>query len=355
MQILDVADPSRPTLAHLIEPDGQATSVIARDGRLYVAEAEEKVTSPGGRTSGSNRLRVFDIVDHGAEPAELAAPPAAAPGPIVLEGTRLYVRTATGTRIVDVADGRRPVDLGEAPLGSAGFTVSGTQLYSLAGDGLRVVDVASPTAAHETGAYQIVSSDVARIAAADGYVYAQLDSDPTHRPSGLGVFDATDPAQISQVGFVELPSGYINNVLVADGRAYVTTSFNPAGSPELDTTALRIVDLADPTHPVIVGSFKSSVAGFAPGPAVGGGYAYLTRSGPSQGIRVLDVSDPTHVVEIGALREPPWAWQIAVADGHAYLGTNGVLHIFDLGDPLHPRRNRPVEGPAPRACTPSRT
>ena len=77
------------------------------------------------------------------------------------------------------------------------------------------------------------------------------------------------------------------------------------------------------------------IGGAANGVAVQGAYAYV--AGGASGLRIVNVADPAHPVEVGSLPTVAPANAIAVAGGAAYVAAGFAgLRIVDVADPAHP-------------------
>ena len=98
-------------------------------------------------------------------------------------------------------------------------------------------------------------------------------------------------------------------------------------------TVLHVVSVADPSRPVEVGRSDTAIA--PQGLAVSGGYAYVACD--SQGLRVISVSDPTRPEDVAHCDMPGIAHGVEVEGGYVYVANflDG-LRILSVADPLHP-------------------
>jgi len=139
------------------------------------------------------------------------------------------------------------------------------------------------------------------------------------------------PARAEQGYYAPIGScdtaGYASGIAVAGTHAYVA-----------DGTALRIIDVSDPTDPVEVGHFD----GFADAldVAVSGSYAYVTDG--TNGLWVLSVSNPASPVQVGHLATTSQAQaflakSIALKGSYALVGTYAQgTRFISIADPAHP-------------------
>jgi len=147
------------------------------------------------------------------------------------------------------------------------------------------------------------------------------------------------------VGSLNLPSDGARDVTISGSYAYVA-SLQPD---------IQIVDISNPSSPVMVGSLSISGGGLAI--AVSGSYAYLASfsSGGdwNGGLKVVDISNPSSPNLVGSLNyyienpeEPdPAYWRyspisatdIAVSGSIAYVtAQSSGLHIIDISVPSNP-------------------
>ena len=191
----------------------------------------------------------------------------------------------------------------------------------------------------------------------------------------VGLIISALPARAEQGYYAPIGScdtaGYANGVAVAGTHAYVA-----------DGTALRIIDVSDPTDPVEVGHWDGLTD--ALDVAVSGSYAYVADgatglwvfnvSNPSnptqvghlatiiilgqtflaksialsgayalvgtyaQGTRFISIADPAHPVEVAFKFGPGWGADVAVDGGYAYVADlYGNTWIYDILDPAEPQ------------------
>lgn len=145
------------------------------------------------------------------------------------------------------------------------------------------------------------------------------------------ILDATDPAAPAIVGEFtgislgnpNLFGGVKNSIAVSGDRMYVASA-----------TGLRVVDLSDPSAPVLSGT--ASVAMNPTGVVVRGGFAYVADL--SSGLRVFDVSDPATPAQVGTTAGLS-GFAVAVGGDFAYLSSGafgGSVTAVDVSNPGAP-------------------
>lgn len=134
-------------------------------------------------------------------------------------------------------------------------------------------------------------------------------------------FDGYMPYVIGQCNF---PGFFVREIAIQGNYAYVAC----------DLYGLQIVDISDPTHPVLVG--WTTTPGNAWGLAVQGNYVYMVEN--YAGLRVIDVSNPDAPVQVGFCALPGEAFGVDLEDNLAYVADayNGGLRIVNISDPTAP-------------------
>ena len=137
-------------------------------------------------------------------------------------------------------------------------------------------------------------------------------------PDDVGLLDlqALEFAELAQIG------GAAQDVAVSGAYAYLAT-----------VTGLRIVDVSDPSAPVLAGACESG--GSLRGLDVAGSLAYAAAG--SEGLHIFDVSNPSNPMLIGTYPTPGRACDVQVAGTLAYVavGWDGML-ILDVSTPSSP-------------------
>lgn len=149
----------------------------------------------------------------------------------------------------------------------------------------------------------------------------------------LIVADLKDPSLPVELGRVVMPEG-IRAVDLGDRYAYVL----------LGQSGLRIVDLAEPMMPIVVGSLIPE----SPGEsielvdiAIVDAIAYVAewvRGGEFQMARldVIDVSDPTRPASVGVAERMGVATAIEASVDAVFLANSNNVRVYDVSDPTSP-------------------
>ncbi len=114
-------------------------------------------------------------------------------------------------------------------------------------------------------------------------------------------------------------------VAVAGRYAYVLNNTSPT---------LQIIDVSNPTNPVVVGSVGTTAP--ATCVAVAGRYAYLVAGNST--LQIVDVGDPANPVTVSSVPTSGVPRGVAIAGHYAYVANNtgDSLQIFDVTDPANP-------------------
>lgn len=123
------------------------------------------------------------------------------------------------------------------------------------------------------------------------------------------------------------------------GRGQHTGRLNIQGNYlflTLQNSDLRILNIADPSRPTLVGQVRlgdESAAFYGTDVEILGDFAYV-RSG--FGIAIVNIRDKTNPALITRLALSSEPLSLDLADGLLYVGTTGDLSIFSLGTPTFP-------------------
>jgi hypothetical protein len=152
----------------------------------------------------------------------------------------------------------------------------------------------------------------------DGLLYGACDS------GGLRVFQETSPGMFAEIGGVDTPYRS-SDLAVENGWAYLS-----AGS-----SGLQIVDVSDPTTPVLVADVPMQWAGAVD---VAGDYVYVDIAWGQSGLLIVDVSDPAFPSPLGEWSpEGSIGASCILVDGSlGYFGVSDGLVFADLTDPTAP-------------------
>jgi len=160
--------------------------------------------------------------------------------------------------------------------------------------------------------------------------------------SGIG-FDENTRVRIyqeSSVTSIEVPghNDYYSvvGVTVSDNTVFVSSGykFEVIGDTAFLCGAeyderLNVIDVADPEHPVVVGSVEISDYDLLV--AASGNTALIGRGG----LQVVDVENPESPVIIGAI-DTRYAYSIEMSGNTAFVATGDGLQVIDLADPENP-------------------
>ncbi len=114
----------------------------------------------------------------------------------------------------------------------------------------------------------------------------------------------------------------VRDVALEANRAYL--ALGPAG--------VAITDIANPSAPVVVGTFRPDGDVLDVVPAG----RYLLLAAGNAGMWILDVDNPANPTAVGSWQTPQPAGGLFVLPGRAYLLADNTLHILDVNDPAAP-------------------
>lgn len=319
LKIVDVSDPARAYLAGAYKTPGWALAVTVSGSRAYVSDA-------------FRGLRVLDVFDP-ARPVEVAESEVATghAGSVAVSGGTAFIADRNwGLRVVSLAEQPYLRQVGfYGPMGFAhGVTVDGDYAYVAAGAfGLRVINISDPAQPVETGVYDTESYALS-VAVVGGYAYVAT-TDAPNIARGFHVVDIRDPSHPVRAGFLRHPFGTYRDMTVAGGIAYIP-----------DEHGFQLIDLSDPSAPrelayLPLSDFLGAWA--AVGVGVEGNFAYLAAE--RDGLKVVDVSDPSQPVVVGECRWPNATSQdVVLTGGYAYVLDAYGLAVVNVSNPRQPVR-----------------
>ncbi|TMA38747.1 MAG: hypothetical protein E6J79_05780 [Deltaproteobacteria bacterium] len=302
LEIVDVSNPSLPTVVGTADTPGTATGVAVVNGRAYVAD--DTALHPSIVGSLVTRVRAVTVT-----------------------GTRLYALDGGPQfKVIDVANPGAPALLSAVNgLGAQNLDAAGSMVLVVSAQvdtttktaGLYVLDASVPTAPRVVGnswggfdSWGVAASGPLAVAAGNTF--------------GMKVVDVSVPS--APRALATLP-GTVRGVAMAGQFAYALTLVpgNPAH------TDLLVVDLRTPAAPAVAG--RTTLAGGSDLKVVGS-LVYVAAGGA--GLQIVDVGNPSAPAVVGTADTPGLATAVAVANGRAYVADDSSLQVIDVANPARP-------------------
>ena len=228
-----------------------------------------------------------------------------------LSGDYAYV-LAGSLQVFDVRDPAQPFRVGAHDPGGHlhGLHVADGFAFSVGTYGMDVLDLGEPKNPNWVSRVDLLGAVDVTVEERRAYVAAQS--------YGLSIVDVTDPFHPVLLGTYK-DGGIVRSVKVVNRHAYIADG------------NLKVIDVNDPQRPVLVGLLPDLYGGVD----VSGDFAYIFGK---RTLTIVDVSDPTQPVAVGSLDHRLQANLVRVQDGLAFLcGTESGLKIVDVSDPRNPR------------------
>lgn len=142
-----------------------------------------------------------------------------------------------------------------------------------------------------------------------------------HEIKTIDIADIDNPQLISRL---ELRWEY-SDLLISGNRGYVV---------QHDDTALRVVNLADPSELSLLGTYVDNDYSVHEGVAVYGNYAYIVQT---NGLNIIDVTNPASMTRVGFCNLHLRGGKAIVYGQTLFVqGYNMALIALDLTDPINP-------------------
>jgi hypothetical protein len=324
MDILDISDPTHPTLTGKVTLAGNAQDIaiaypyayVVAGGGLWIID----VSDPHTPATVGYYTHTFDpLSDETVE----------APVAVAVDGNYVYVTFGGGwygefgsLRVVDVSDLTQPVEVGAyiSPAAANDIVLSEGYAYlAIHGYGLRVLDVSNPTQPMEVGVYDSpyqVGDKIAKtgdIIVLAGYQWLQT-------------VIVSDPSAPIEAGSLNVNA---NGLAVDANYVYYT-----------NTNQLWILDISNPYNIAFFNSydyFKDEPHGVA----IQGGFAFVADN--LLGLRVINTTTD-ELTEVGFFDMPDRFQNMVTEGNYAYLihptdieYSNDRASIWDIANPAMPR------------------
>lgn len=272
-----------------------------------------RTTAWWNTTSGDLELFPFSMQGVGSYPASGDT------RRIVIDGDFAYVADNCCVHILDISDPANPtVAAGTSSLfGEAtDLVLAGNFLYVAYGtDGLKVYDVSTHNL-FAVGTWLIPTVLARSVAVSGNHAYVGIAG----TQSGLRVINISDPTNPLLVGSVTGSSA--TSAITVDGNL----SFSVGGN------SLLVVDISNPSSPSFVSGF--AVGGVASDVAVSGDLLYVAAGGITQNLKVLDISNPAAPTQVGSYATGDVARGVTMFGNFAFVTNgSGSIMLLDISDP----------------------
>ncbi len=221
--------------------------------------------------------------------------------------------------IIDITNPLSPQTQGiyYPPEDIVNFQVVGEQIYAAAfKHGIRQVEISNPLIPRESSYFNNYGHNL-DVTLRGNYAIVRDE----HEIKSFNIANIDQPQLVSRL---ELQRDY-NELLISGNRGYIV---------QHDDTALRIVNLADPSELSIMGTFVDADYSVHNGVAVYGNYAYVIQTNCLQ---IIDVTNPASMTRVGFFSQQLIGSK-AIVYGHTLFIQyyDMALVALDLTDPLHP-------------------
>ncbi len=318
MHVINISHPTTPTLSGSYDTPGNARCVAISGDYAYVAD-------------WGSGLQVIDISDSTAPSFAGSFNPPGDDFGVAISGDYAYVACqASGLQVLDISDPTAPsfVDGCDTPGDAYSVVVSGDYAYvGDYGSGFQVIKIAGPLPSPILAGSYVANIPVGYAIDLDGD-YAYIGD--VYATGALRVIDISDPTNPLQAGLGDI-AVRCNDVDISGNYAYVAGDESGLGS----VSNFRVFDISSPTNPLLVGGLDTP--GFARAVAISGYYAYVADG--DSGLNVLDISMPTSPTGAGVLGLAGQgvtmsSYDVAISGDYAFVADGDFgLKVIYIGSP----------------------
>ena len=192
--------------------------------------------------------------------------------------------------------------------------------------GLDIIDISNPSRPVKVGNFD-AGGFVSRVDVSGNYAYLATGKE-------LVIVDVSDPTL--PVGVSRYyATGYVTDVQVKGNYAYLAVRYY-----DMECNILEVIDVSSPSSPFLAGKYSNTVNYNAIGVFVKGSYVYLAMD---FALKILDITDPTAPVLVGKAWVSGESVDVYVSGNYAYVSSYisdaqyfGFLDIIDITDPASP-------------------
>jgi hypothetical protein len=305
--VADVSDPLTPGVVGEVQLPTGFEDLVVEDGYAYAIDYDAT-------------LHIIDVsVPHRPNRVgEFHASDSRGMGIAVSEGYAFLAVGRGGLVVVDVSDPEYPTQVGWIDdYFMSDVAVEGSHAYGVGMPNIRILDVSDPAAPHQLAAITNGGYNCQDITVSDGFVYVVgcgwISDD-------LAVIDVRIPASPEVVAVYEDEQHGYGAIHIEGHYLYL------AG------TELTVLEITDPTDPVLIGMEGETEYLHLEDIDVSDGFAF---SSGRKGIPIADVTDPADPTIVSWINTAGPSTQVRLA-GDLLLARREGLHVLDLTDPTAP-------------------
>jgi len=325
LRVIDISEPSLP-----VEMGGYFS------GYPYSKYAVDVAVTPEGIAfiaAGLGGFRIVDLSDP-AQFIELASVDTGTTRAVHAWGDVVYVAGAGGIRTYDVSALDAPTELSK--LHSAGLAVglaiADNRAYVADLDGgLKILDLSSVDNPGVLGSIGDFEPEAVDVVGDYAYAVSKRDESCWCTPGQLDIVDVSNPTNPVVVSTFDF-NGFPSSVRVVDGTAWIGTTYGN----------LIVVDVTDPALPEAVTHLGGGYS-FGTTEAVGN---YVFASRRYFGLVVIDISELSNPQVVAEIETPGYGSDLALDGNTIYMADGGGgLQIFDVTTPSFPTHIGAVSTP----------
>ena len=256
-----------------------------------------------------------------------------------LSGNYLFTGGSSAFKAFDVSNPGQPNQIGQnanVPDASQILLNRGFAYVVNGGYGIQILNVTTPASPSVVGSSTHVPGIYPSKVALSGNTLVVVGGNTSGQARFL-IADVTDPSAPVIHGIIDFPEFYIVGAVAAVGnKAVIVTSDAQGGG------SLKVLNIANIDAPVQQGEVTNIGASHDMQMSSDGHYAYVLDLNAGL-LRVVDVGNASHPVVVSSVSVAGRPWGINVQNSVVYVASTGTwsgISGFDVSDPASPRLGR---------------
>jgi len=257
LKIIDISNPSTPTLVNTYDTPGEAHGIDLSGNYAYIADFD------GG-------LRIINISNPNSLIEEGYYNTSYTHDVKVLNNYAYIATNDPALEIINISNPNSPSRIGfyNSGTGASGIAINGNYAYLNESSGMRIIDIGNPVTPTAKD-YHSLNFSLGSFSVQGNYAYVPASHD------GLKILDVSDPDNISEVGYYDKINASTFSLSVLDNHAFIIQNLVSSES------RFEVIDIQSPATPIERVSYPITY-GAVTGVYATNTYVYLAYGNPGK-------------------------------------------------------------------------